>query len=348
MDPAIIAAIIGAGAASTSAGVSAAGNFRSLKKNMKATKFAADLNMANFKEQNIWSSMYLPKLQMMGYKEAGLNPFLVADKGTSAVGSAGHVSAPDVPDYARSYNDAITAGISSSLQALNGIMSAKKTQTDIDYVNQQKRESEAREANLRQQTASELWRYNNIFNLNKSYLDKQVNNMIQRNFLLSLQSQNQAIHNELDKYNLDFMMPLKFENLRWNTEHAKYQFNFLDPAQRFYLLSAANVNNARRALLGSQTTEQDIKNKYAGTYWSSHAASELQKYNYLFNTGVEQPGNLKFLGIPYGNFSVGAGNLLDRGLDGVKYLFDQIPKPKLNFKGRNNHKRTSNYYGLHF
>lgn len=316
MDPAITAAIIGAAGSAASAATSAAGSFRSLKKAKKFARFNNQLA----REQAAWNNYYGPTIQMEGYKAAGLNPFIAAGGSSPASAGSSSASISSVPDYAGQYQQSISFGLS----ALNSILSAMNQSKDLEKKDADIANVESQTENIRQQTLSELWRYQNLFPLNKTMAQKEIGNIIERNFLLSLQSQGQAIRNEMDKYNLDFILPIERETKYWGSKHAQYQYEFLDPASRA-LMSAQAFNQRQSGFLARQRTATERFNtgiagtnlKYLAPYLSSRNEKANADFvnqvisNAIYDTfGTREPGNLKFAGIPFGVMSSGLNKIL--------------------------------------
>lgn len=291
--------------------------------NVELANLQNKMNIENWHMQNAYN---LPANQMKRLKDAGINPFLVAGSvaGSGNAGSVPGVSPIHSPDYMAAWNNSV-ANRNQSMRTLidfmNGIKDIKKKDAEIEN-------TQAATANIKQMTASELWRYSNLFPLNKSKTEKEINNLIERNFLLSLQSQGQSIANSIQKYNLDYMLPLDFEIKRWQEKNWDYRVNQYNPAElalmkarKSLAYSQVALNNATKTYTDARTIGQGHENEWlmtrnqdASDYWKNTARLQVkdielgtQKYihdvlqNELYEFyGTTDPNSIKVGGYPVG------------------------------------------------
>lgn len=146
---ALIAAGIGAAGSAGTAGIANA-------KNMKLARYSADFQRQMVAEQNAYNS---PAAQIARYQEAGLNPALIYDNGTSSAGNQSSMAKYEAPDIR--YPDP-SESISRSVQAA---MSTMMTKADLQIKHQQFENLKEQQFAIRAQRHSQ-----DIENMYKSWL----------------------------------------------------------------------------------------------------------------------------------------------------------------------------------
>lgn len=297
-----------------------AGTYLQGKQNAQLAAFQNQMNINNWKMQNEYNS---PASQMKRLTEAGINPFLVA--GSTGGGNAGPL--PSYPSVsAPNYGDSLKDAMSFRLSSLAALMSALSQQKDMQVKDAQIENIMANTKNTEQNTLNSIWNYMVMNPLHQKKMTKDIERLGQDIILLSLQSQGQRITNDMNKYNLDYILPLERSNLSWKNRLAEYQYNYLSPAQRALMWSNVAKNKADTAFIGSKKYYQDMENMFANSHFANrfakenkellgldlanysaneHLLNQIIENNYLHDLGTTSPGNLKLGPLPIGAFSRG-------------------------------------------
>lgn len=298
--------------------------------NNHAAKKQYKYSMDSWNKTNEYNS---PAAQMQRLTDAGLNPNLAAGN-ASAGGNAS--AAPSMqavtPNFSGTANDSIAMGqffqnaVRNAQEVANLKKENEKKDAEISSIN-------ANTANTELLTKYQLFKYNNMLPVEAQKLKEELNNILGRNILLSLQADNQRISNDLATYQRDFVQPAEYSLLGERIRNMRYQTDWLSPAQRQMFLS--NAFNAKQSGLNKAAERKYIIPQRSNNIWSqtqknlmettkinADAYSQAVKNNYLLDFGVENPGSIKLGPLPIGFTSAVFGRQLDKSLHKMKGTYD--------------------------
>lgn len=329
----IISGAAALGSAATSGAVNATANRRAYKWTRRLQDEQNRWNLQTWAMQNAYNK---PSAMMKRYEDAGVNPMLVTGQGSG--GNAGSVA----PASSVQFQDQLRGdfGINAAINVLSQLAQLKKIKADTD--NAQK-DTELKQSGIEKNNAeisaineNAAWTAtrNAIDVLKKDnfmpvQLDKLKNELVGvglQNNLLSLHAKSERLKQDTMKYQLDSILPLESVLRYWQGQNARYQREFLSPATRQHIM----------ADIGRINSQTNLNNTTIGKIAADTIARQFENY-YLGNFGLDQPGTIKFLGIPVGAASAVGGSLLNQFGSKLKGLIGKTLLP-----------RSSNYYPYHF
>lgn len=298
--------ISGAIAAAGNIASSAIGGKVNVKKNKKLMKYQNDLAMQNWWTQTMYNN---PTIQMRLAKQAGINPYSIAGNAVSG-SSAGSTPAPQALSGGDDFGNALSGLVpflQNSMTWLQELRNKRKEGDNLDAMNN-KLKAETEGQNIQNATNTYIYTHNLPFTTKK--LENEVKNLAAQNILLSLQGQNQAIRNQIDKYTYDEIMPLQKVSMELSNRMSKYNADFLQPAQLAESLSRTGLNKANTAKSYHEISkiDQEIDNLILqgknvvrqGDILDIQKGTELNRSSYYRTVGTKDPGDIKMFGFPIG------------------------------------------------
>lgn len=238
-----------------------AGLFTNMDKSMQLTEWLNGINIDNWNRVNEYNK---PVNVMNRLKQAGINPQLIA----GSLGSAGQASSIPASSYVNSpdFAQVGTGLLSNFLNLYQGMLQGEQTKANINNIN-----ANTNNANLK--NAMDNYIFVHQFPWQTKNLQYTAENILQRNILLGLQQKGQEISNATAQKRLVDFMPLELEMLGVNRDAAKYNYDWMLPAQ---------LNNLRADTIGKRRHNYNLqlRNRYLATY------------------GIENPGSSNAFGVP--------------------------------------------------
>lgn len=287
-------------------------------------------SMDSWNKTNEYNS---PAAQMQRLTDAGLNPNLAAGN-ASAGGNASPAPSMQAvtPNFSGTANDSIAMGqffqnaVRNAQEVANLKKENEKKDAEISSIN-------ANTANTELLTKYQLFKYNNMLPIESKKLREELNNIVGRNILLSLQQDNQRIQNQMAVYQRDFTQPAEYELLGERIRNMKYQTDWLNPAQRQMFL--ANAFNARQSGQNKAAERKYIIPQRSNNIWSqtqknlmettkinADAFSQAVKNNFLLEYGIDNPGSVKLGPLPIGFTAKSLRSSFDKSLSKMKGTYD--------------------------
>lgn len=321
------ASLIGAGiaagtSAATSIGIQTTANRRAYKWSKKMAVFQDRLNLMNWLLQNQYN---LPANQMQRLKDAGINPYNLAQSGAqgNTAGSLPGASSGGFTPYQMDAAGFDIAGKFQSsatwLESLKNLVQDRKNKKAEERLHDAQTENvnaDTNKKNIEAATGQYLLTHN--LPLSTKKLGQEIENLAARNLLLSLQSENTRMQTSLAKFQLDEILPLKQLQMDIANKQAWYNLKYMSPAQRLNYLAHANQANAEADFTrGAKTAQaqasaanlsaltdnvilQGANIVKQGRILDIQKGVEAEKASYFHTTGTDKPGEIKILGVPIG------------------------------------------------
>lgn len=334
--PVLSAMISGAaalGSAATSGAVNATANRRAYRWTRKLQEYQNAYNYAMWNKQNEYNT---PVAMMKRYEDAGVNPMLVTGQGNG--GNAGSVA----PASSAQFQDQLRGdfGINAAINVLSQLAQLKKVKADTQNA---EKDTELKQSGIDKNNAEisainenaawtatrnaiDVLKRDNFMPVQLDQLKSQLVGIGLQNNLLSLHAKSERLKQDTMKYQLDSILPLESVLRYWQGQNARYQREFLSPANRAHIM----------ADIGRINSQTNLNNTTIGKIAADTIAREFENF-YLGNFGVDQPGNIKMFGVPLGAGSIVLGGRLNAIGNKIK-----------SFKGKSLLPKSSNYYPYHF
>lgn len=287
----IIPAIIGAAAALTAAGISAASQYSTNIANANLSKDNRDWNEDIMEKQNQWNIDMFNRTneynsassQVQRLKAAGLNPYLMMDGGNAGIASSLQSASPGSSNSAIPYQSFDASSLSSGLTDAAGLMQQEK------LIDAQTRATNAQaftsEINNKTQDVRNTWEIGKLINDGKNSAAQAAFNAFkteQGYALLSGQIANQSIQN-------DYLLQQKVQSqaqtqlLRYQSALSSSELSFMPARVKAELAKyAAETYAAEQAgFCSSKQADLLISQKYSETLRQAGLHNEKKNADYV-------------------------------------------------------------------